>query len=133
MWSRPLRSEPSCDRSAPSLRGSTVRLAAQERDDDQHPEGVGVEVIAGGTGGAGGGPGDAYAGTTTELERSGLTGAAVPLGAATIVSGVVPDGVATVTLHYPSTAHGGRVAPAFTVTEHPIKNVFVASPRGRSA
>ena len=111
----------------PSLRSSAGRLAVQERYDDQHPEGVGVEVLAGGNGGAGGGPGDAYAGTTTELERSGLTGAAVPLGATTIVSGIVPDGVATVTLHYPPAAHAGKVAPAFTVTEHPIKNVFVAS------
>ena len=111
----------------PSLRSSAGRLAVQERYDDQHPEGAGVEVLAGGNGGAGGGPGDAYAGTTTELERSGLTGAAVPLGATTIVSGIVPDGVATVTLHYPPAANAGKVAPAFTVTEHPIKNVFVAS------
>jgi hypothetical protein len=116
----------------PSLRGSTVRLAAQERYDDQHPEGVGVEVLAGGTGGTGGGgPGDAYAGTTTELERSGLTGAAVPLGAATIVSGIVPDRVAKVTLDYPPFAGAGRAAPAFSVSAHPVSNVFVASlPRG---
>jgi hypothetical protein len=105
---------------SPGVRGSATRLAAQERYDDQHPEGIGVEA-------QGPGPGDTYAGTTRELQQRGLLGAAVPIGSATVVSGVVPDGVANVTLHYPPAAHAGRVAPVFTVTEHPINNVFVAS------
>jgi hypothetical protein len=108
------------ERVPPGLRGSTTRLAAQERYDDQHPEGVGVEV-------QGGGPGDTYSGTTRELQQRGLLGAAVPIGSATVVSGVVPDGVAKVTLHYPSAAHASRTARAFSVSDRPINNVFAAS------
>lgn len=118
-------------RARASLRGSTIRLAAQERHDDEHPEGIGVQVLAGGSGGAGGGPGDAYAGTTSEVEQRGVMGAAIPAGSATVVSGVVPDRVAKVTLDYPRVARAGHAARAFSVSARPLNNVFVASlPRG---
>jgi hypothetical protein len=47
---------------------------------------------------------------------------------ATILSGIVPDGVATATVYYPAIRHGRRkVAAAFTIRMHAIDNVVVAS------
>ena len=51
-----------------------------------------------------------------------------------LVSGIVPDGVATVTLHYPAGRVGGysrKMAHAATVTTRPVNNVVVVTvPRG---
>jgi hypothetical protein len=50
------------------------------------------------------------------------------------VSGIVPDGVAAVTLHYPAGRVGGyshKMAPAANVTTRPVNNVIVVMvPRG---
>jgi hypothetical protein len=50
------------------------------------------------------------------------------------VSGIVPDGVATVTFHYPAGRVGGyshSMAPAANVTTRPVNNVIVVMvPRG---
>ena len=59
------------------------------------PEEVGERAAA---------PGDAYAGTTSEVEQRGVMGAAIPAGSATVVGGVVPDRVAKV----PSTTRESR-------------------------
>jgi len=50
--------------------------------------------------------------------------------ARTLFAGVVPDGVATVTLHYPAGKLGGfshRSGPALTATRHVVNNVVVIS------
>jgi hypothetical protein len=47
---------------------------------------------------------------------------------ATILRGIVPDGVATAAVYYPAIRHGRRtVAAAFTIKMHAIGNVVVAS------
>ena len=61
------------------------------------------------------------------ISLSGGTGADP---ARTVFAGVVPDGVATVTLHYQAGKLGGfshRSGPALTVTGHPVNNVVVIS------
>jgi hypothetical protein len=105
------------------LRASTLSLAQQERDEQQHPEGVAVQVV--GIGNAGEANVDQYAATTAELEQRGAIGTGFQWRNALVVSGVVPDGVATVTLHYPAASNGGGTAGAFSVTTHPVNNVFV--------
>ena len=39
--------------------------------------------------------------------------------------GVVPDGVASVTLHFPAQSGGANPAPPLSVTARPIKNAFI--------
>jgi hypothetical protein len=76
-----------------------------------------------------GGAGDA---ATIENATS-LGGGTSTFGKSTIV-GLVPDGVAMVTLHYPAGKIGGfdrNHAPAFTLTTNVVGNVLVATiPRG---
>jgi hypothetical protein len=63
----------------------------------------------------------------TWISESGGTGADP---SRTLFAGVVPDGVATVTLHYPAGEFGGasrRRGPALTVTGHVVNNVAVIS------
>jgi hypothetical protein len=105
------------------LRASTLALAQQEREARQHPAGIAVQVVVQGS--AGEEFVDAYAATTAQLAQRGATGSGFPSRNGMIVSGVVPDGVATVTLHYPAVRHGGKTAAAFNVTAHPVNNVFI--------
>ena len=78
-------------------------------------------------GGFGGG------GTAAEIEKGlglGFGGAATGLGPNTsFVAGVVPDGVASVTLHYLAGPLGGystKHVPAANITTKPVNNVIVA-------
>lgn len=53
-----------------------------------------------------------------------LGGAGTPPGP-TVMDGIVPPGVATVTLKFPSSHHGNRHLPALAVTGAVVHNVFV--------
>lgn len=55
--------------------------------------------------------------TASEIKQSGMTGMPWPL------SGVVPDGVAAVTIHYPASNR----LPALTITTDVVGNVFATS------
>jgi hypothetical protein len=93
-----------------------------------HPPGVALW----GLGGRGGGGADGA--TAAQIQTHGMwihigggTGADP---ARTLFAGVVPDGVATVTLHYPPGKLGGfshRSGPALTATGHVVNNVVVIS------
>jgi hypothetical protein len=91
---------------------------------------VGVTLFGvGGNGGGGGGDASAaqIEGRGSWISIGGGTGADP---ARTLFAGVVPDGVATVTLHYPAGKLGGfsrRSGPALTVTGHAVNNVVVVS------
>jgi hypothetical protein len=52
-----------------------------------------------------------------------LGGGSSPAGI--VMDGIVPDGVATVTLGFPATLHGGRPVPALNATGRVVNNVFV--------
>lgn len=104
----------------------------QERSRDSpplRPPGVGLYGLNPGGGGGGGG-----GATAAIIEQrgswgstSGGTGANPGL---TRFNGLVPDGVATVTLHYPAGRVGGfshRTAAAVTITAHAVNNVVVVS------
>jgi hypothetical protein len=92
---------------------------------------VGVALYGLGGRSGGGGTGG---GTAAQIESRGMwisigggTGADP---ARTLFAGIVPDGVATVTLHYPAGKLGGfsqRSGPALTVTGHAVNNVLVIS------
>jgi hypothetical protein len=92
---------------------------------------VGVTLVGVGARGGGGGTGG---GTAAQIEARGMwisigggTGADP---ARTLFAGIVPDGVATVTLQYPAGKLGGfshRSGPALTVTGHAVNNVVVIS------
>jgi hypothetical protein len=77
---------------------------------------------------AGGGAGDA-----AEIEQGSAFGGTGGFGHTTI-QGLVPDGVASVTLYYPAGKIGGfdrRHAPAFTTTTNVVGNLLsVTIPRG---
>ena len=92
---------------------------------------VGVSLLgvnsAGGGGGGGGGTATLIDNQGMWLSEGGGTGADP---ARTLFAGVVPDGVATVTLHYPAGKLGGfsrRTGPAITVTVPAVNNVVVVS------
>lgn len=101
------------------LRISTLALDARERAGQQHPEGIGVVVSLSNFGDQA--TDDVYRSTTRELAQHGLTGSGFLWNGRFVLSGIVPDGVATVTLQYPGR---GRAA-AFTVSAHPVRNIFV--------
>lgn len=92
---------------------------------------VGVALFGLGGRSGGGGTGG---GTAAQIESRGMwisigggTGADP---ARTLFAGVVPDAVATVTVHYPAGKLGGfshRSGPALTVTGHAVNNVVVIS------
>ena len=92
---------------------------------------VGVTLYGLGGRSGGGGTGG---GTAAQIESRGMwisigggTGADP---ARTLFAGVLPDGVATVTLRYPAGKLGGfshRSGPALTVTGHAVNNVLVIS------
>jgi hypothetical protein len=81
--------------------------------------------------GSGGGGGGADA---AEIERHGMWGSSSGGTGAnpglTLFSGVVPDGVATVTLRYSAGKVGGfsrRSVPAITIKAHAVNNVVIVS------
>jgi hypothetical protein len=108
-----------------------VQLRAERSHDAQPTRPPGVELFGLNPGGGGGGGGGA---TAAEIEQhgswgssSGGTGANPGL---TRFNGLLPDGVATVTLHYPAGKVGGfsrRTASAVTITAHAVNNVVVVS------
>ena len=118
------------------LRAATTRmfagqLAAERRADTRPPRPVGVTLVGLQPNGTGGGGGGANA---AEIESHGMWGSSSGGTGAnpglTLFSGVVPDGVATVTLHYPAGKVGGfsrRTAPAITIKAHAVNNVVIVS------
>lgn len=103
----------------PRLRARTLSLQAQliarQRRNWQHLQqatGPGVCLMYSNAYGSG-----AFCGTTRQIQQTGL------INCCGLLSGVVPDGVATVTLRYP--ASRGTVAP--TATSRVVENVFVTA------
>jgi hypothetical protein len=92
------------------------------------PVGVAFYGLGGrGGGGTSGATAAQIAGGGMWISIGGGTGADP---ARTLFAGVVPDGVATVTLHYAAGKLGGfshRSGPALTVTGHAVNNVVVIS------
>jgi hypothetical protein len=94
------------------------------------PVGVSLNAISMYAPGAGFGGGDLAAAEIEEGAALGVGGAATGSGLDTsLVDGVVPDGVATVTLHYDAGPLGGyshKHAPAANITTKSVNNVIVA-------
>jgi hypothetical protein len=116
---------------APTTQMFNVQLGAERRFDAHPPRPVGVHLFGLNPGGGGGGGGGADAAEIAKQgmwgSSSGGTGANPGL---TLFHGVVPDGVATVTLHYPAGKVGGfsrRTASAVTINAHAVNNVVVVS------
>jgi hypothetical protein len=112
-----------------ALRAPTLQLAArtlaQRRSAVQNAEGIAVVAVAP-THTVSGPIIDAYSATTTQLlERGAISQAGVRSGKSTILSGVVPDRVASVTLHFPARLVGANPTPSLTVTTRPVNNAFV--------
>jgi hypothetical protein len=110
-----------------ALRTPTLQLAArtldQRRSTVQHAEGIAVVALSH----DGSGPSiDAYSATTGQfLQRGAISHVGFRSGAGTVLSGVVPDGVASVTLHFPARFGGANPKPPLSVTARPLENVFV--------
>jgi hypothetical protein len=69
---------------------------------------------------------DAYSATTTHFQQRGaISQDGLRSGASTVLSGIVPDGVASVALHFPARFGGANPAPPLSVTVRPVENVFV--------
>ena len=69
---------------------------------------------------------DAYSATTSQfLRRGAISQVGFRSGRGSVLSGVVPDGVASVTLHFPARLDGTHQASSVSVTARPIENVFV--------
>jgi hypothetical protein len=109
-----------------------TQLSAERRVDSRPVAPVGVSLFgfhsSDGAGSGGGG------GTAAQIENRGMwMSEGVGSGAnpaRTLISGVVPDDVATVTLHYPAGKLGGfshRTGPALTVKAHAVNDVVVVS------
>jgi hypothetical protein len=110
-----------------TLRTPTVQLAArtlaQRRGAVQNAKGIAVVALSPG---ANGPSIDAYSATTTQfLQRGAISQVGFRSGTGTVLSGVVPDGVASVTLHFPARVGGANPAPPLSVTARPVENVFV--------
>lgn len=107
-----------------------TQLSTERRTDAAPTRSVGVWLFGvGAQGGSGGGGGYASLIESQGMwsSQSGGTGADP---GRTLFAGVVPDGVATVTLHYPAGKLGGfsrRSGPALTVTVPAINDVVVVS------
>jgi hypothetical protein len=109
-----------------ALRTPTLQLAtqmlAERRSAVQKAEGIAVVAVSHD---ASGPRIDAYSATTTHFQQTGAIGpAGVESGSSTVLSGVVPDGVASVTLQFPARLGGATPAPPLSVTAHPVNNVF---------
>jgi hypothetical protein len=102
-----------------------------ERGIDARPPRVGVWLVALKTAGGGGGGGGADAALIDQHGMWGSTGGGTGANpGVTLFSGVLPDGVATVTLHYPAGKVGGfsrLTAPAVTIKANVVNNVVVVS------
>jgi hypothetical protein len=119
-----------------ALRSATTQMLnaqirAERTRDAQPPRPPGVELFGLNPGGGGGGGGGADA-EVIEQHGSwgGTSGGTGKNPGLTRFNGIVPDGVATVTLHYPAGKVGGfsrRTAPAVTITAHAVNNVVVVS------
>jgi hypothetical protein len=112
-----------------ALRAPTLQLAArtlaERRSAVQNAEGIAAVALSH-THDASGPRVDAYSATTTHFKQSGaISQVGFQSGSSTILSGVVPDGVASVTLHFPARFGGANPAPSLSVTARPIENVFV--------
>jgi hypothetical protein len=110
-----------------ALRTPTLQLAArtlaQRRSTIQHAEGIAVVALSHD---ASGPRVDAYSATTTHFQQRGaISQTGFQSGTSTVLSGVVPDGVASVTLHFPARFGGANPAPPLSVTARPVENVFV--------
>jgi hypothetical protein len=110
-----------------ALRTPTLQLAArtlaQRRSTVQNAEGIAVVALSHD---ASGPSIDAYSATTTHFQQRGaISQAGLQSGTSTVLSGVVPDGVASVTLHFPARFGGANPAPPLSVTARPVENVFV--------
>jgi hypothetical protein len=108
-----------------------VQIRGERRNDARPPRPPGLTLFGLTPGGGGGGGGDATAAVIEQQgswgSSSGGTGANPGL---TLFSGVVPDGVATVTLRYPAGKIGGfsrRTGPAVTIKAHAVNNVVVVN------
>jgi hypothetical protein len=84
----------------------------------------GVSVIMLNASGGGGGGGDASPATIRQTGMLGGGGGGTE-NPTTVMDGIVPAGVATVTLKFPATHYRGRRLPALSVTGDVIDNVFV--------
>jgi hypothetical protein len=110
-----------------ALRTPTLQLAArtlaQRRSTVESAEGIAVVALSQDASG----PGiDAYSATTTHFERRGaISQAGSRSGTSTVLSGVVPDGVASVTLHFPARFAGAHPAAPLSVTARAVENVYV--------
>jgi hypothetical protein len=112
-----------------ALRTPTLQLAArtlaERRSTIGNAEGIAVVAVAP-SHDASGPSIDAYSATTTHFQQSGaISQAGFQSGSSTVLSGVVPDGIASVTLHFPTRFSGANPAPPLSVTAHPVENVFV--------
>jgi hypothetical protein len=109
------------------LRTPTLQLAARTRaqrwSSVQNAAGIAVVALSHS---ASGPRIDAYSATTTRfLQRGAISQVGFRSGPGTVLSGVVPDGVASVTLHFPAMFGGANPASPLSVTAEPVKNVFV--------
>jgi hypothetical protein len=116
-----------------ALRTPTLQLAArtlaERRSTIRNAEGIAVVVLSH-THSASGPRIDAYSATTTRLKQSGaISQTGFQSGTSTVLSGVVPDGVASVTLHFPARLGGASPPPPLSVTARPVENVFVVRVR----
>ncbi len=106
-----------------ALRAATLsleaRLTAQRRQRLRPVAGGGICLLTYQT--RGNANGGLCGATLSVLRQQGLMGPLQPL------AGVVPDGVATVTFHYPRTT----TFPARTITTNVVENVFLIPPQPR--
>jgi hypothetical protein len=104
-----------------------ARTLAQRQATVQNAKGIAVVALSP----SASGPSiDAYSATTTQfLQRGAISQVGFRSGTGTVLSGVVPDGVASVTLHFPARVGGANPAPPLSVTARPINNVFVVRVR----
>ena len=113
-----------------ALRTATLQLGAQtlaqRRSIIQNAEGIAVVAVARSPHDVSGPRIDAYSAKINQfLQRGAISQVGFQSGTGTVLSGVVPDGVASVTLHFPARFGGGNPAPPLTVTARPVENVFV--------
>jgi post-segregation antitoxin (ccd killing protein) len=100
-----------------------ARTLAQRRSTAKNAEGIAVVAVSHD---ASGPLIAAYSATTTDFQQRGaISQAGFQSGASTILSGVVPDGVAAVTLDFPARLGGANPARTLSVTARPVENVFV--------
>jgi hypothetical protein len=110
-----------------ALRTPTLQLAArtraQRRSSVQNAEGIAIVALSHSASGA---SIDAYSATTTQfLQRGAISRVGFRSGPGTVLSGVVPDGVASVTLRFPARLDATHPASSVSVTARPVENVFV--------